>query len=66
MNDNHEINPMEVGLGAVAHTSKVVAVQLRAMAAGEGQYFCFAYMSPWVRNILSAAADIIEEYDRAA
>ncbi|MDD3289083.1 MAG: hypothetical protein PHX43_08835 [Alphaproteobacteria bacterium] len=66
MNDNQKINPMEVGLEAVSQASKVVAVQLRMMAAGEGQYFGFAYMSPWVRNILSAAADIIEEYDRAA
>jgi hypothetical protein len=39
----------------------IIAAELRLMAAGDDRYSRFTYMSPWIKNIWNAAADIIEE-----
>jgi hypothetical protein len=43
---------------------KIIARQLRLMAAAESQYEIFAFVSPWIKNIWNAAADVIEHYER--
>ncbi len=61
MTDNDEFNPMQDGLDAVPDASKTVAKELRMMAAGEDRYQRFTDISPWIKNIWNAAADIIED-----
>lgn len=56
---------MKSGLEAVEQTSELIAKELRLMAAAQGkEYKKFTYTSPWIKNIWSAAADIIEGQDR--
>jgi len=71
MNDNFfndenddDLTPMQAGLQGVADSGKLIAEQLRMMAAGDAQYKRFTYISPWIKNIWNAAADIIEETER--
>ncbi len=64
MTDEEDFNPMQDALDSVPDASKIVVKQLRMMAAGEAQYQRFTYMSPWIKNIWNAAADIIEEQER--
>ncbi len=63
MTDDNEDprDPLQAGLDAVKDTPAVIAAELRLMAAGEDRYSRFTYMSPWIKNIWNAAADIIEE-----
>lgn len=61
-NDNEEQkDPLQTGLDAVADSPMIIAAELRLMAAGDDRYSRFTYMSPWIKNIWNAAADIIEE-----
>lgn len=62
--DDDDFNPMQDALDSVPEASKVVARELRMMAAGEDHYRRFTYTSPWIKNIWNAAADIIEDYER--
>ncbi|HBR68086.1 MAG TPA: hypothetical protein DEA55_01790 [Rhodospirillaceae bacterium] len=64
MTDDGDFNPMQEALDSVPNASKVVAKELRMMAAGEDRYQRFTYISPWIKNIWNAAADIIEDYER--
>ena len=64
MTDDEDFNPMQEALDSVPNASKVVAKELRMMAAGEDRYQRFTYISPWIKNIWNAAADIIEDYER--
>lgn len=52
---------MQAGLEGAANSPAIIAAELRLMAAGEDQYSRFTYMSPWIKNIWNAAADIIED-----
>lgn len=58
--DEDHSDSLQAGLDAVKDTPAVIAAELRLMAAGEDRYSRFTYMSPWIKNIWSAAADIIE------
>ena len=40
---------------------KAVADELRKMVAGEGEYKCFTYTSPRIKNVWMAAADLLDE-----
>lgn len=60
-NDNDEKEPLQAGLDVVPDSPMIIAAELRLMAAGDDRYSRFTYMSPWIKNIWSAAADIIEE-----
>lgn len=64
MIDDEDTHPMQDALASVPDSSKVIAKELRMMAAGEGRYQRFTYISPWIKNIWNAAADIIEDYER--
>lgn len=64
MTDDENFNPMQDALDSVPEASKTVARELRMMAAGEDRYQRFTYISPWIKNIWNAAADIIEDYER--
>jgi hypothetical protein len=64
MTDDEDFNPMQDALDSVPDASKTVARELRMMAAGEDRYQRFTYISPWIKNIWNAAADIIEDYER--
>ena len=56
---------LQSGLEAVEQTSELIAKELRMMAAGQGEkYRRFTYISPWIKNIWAAAADIIEDRGR--
>ncbi len=59
--DEQNMDPMQAGLEGAAQAPSLIAKQLRMMAAGEAQYQRFTYMSPWIKNIWNAAADIIED-----
>ncbi len=61
-NDNEEKDPLQAGLDAVPDSPMIIAAELRLMAAGDDRYSRFTYMSPWIKNIWNAAADIIEEH----
>ena len=60
-NDNEEKDPMQVGLQGAANSPEIIAAELRLMAAGDDRYSRFTYISPWIKNIWNAAADIIED-----
>lgn len=62
--DNEEKEPMQAGLEAVPNSPAIIAAELRLMAAGDDRYSRFTYMSPWIKNIWNAAADIIEDLNR--
>lgn len=64
MTDDEDFNPMQDALDSLPDASKTVAKELRMMAAGEDRYQRFTYISPWIKNIWNAAADIIEDYER--
>lgn len=56
---------LQSGLEAVEQTSEFIAKELRMMAAGQGEnYRRFTYVSPWIKNIWAAAADILEDRGR--
>lgn len=59
---NNKIDdPLESGLEGVSSSASVIAAELRLMAAGEGNYSRLSdEVSPWIKNIWSAAADMIE------
>jgi hypothetical protein len=52
--------PIKQAFLAVPKTKTCVARELRRMAAGIGPYRQFTYTSPWIKNIWSAAADLLE------
>lgn len=61
-NDNNHFSiPYLEGLAAVPHTRAIIARELRRMAAAEGPYKRFTYLTPRIKAIWGAAADIIEE-----
>lgn len=62
--DDEDFNPMQDALDSVPDASRIVARELRSMAAGENRYQRFTYISPWIKNIWNAAADIIEDQER--
>lgn len=62
-NDNKK-DPMRAGLEGAANTPEIIAAELRLMAAGDDRYQRFTYMSPWIKNIWNAAADIIEDLNK--
>lgn len=64
-NDNEEQEPMQAGLEGAANSPAIIAAELRLMAAGEDRYSRFTYMSPWIKNIWNAAADIIEDLHKS-
>jgi hypothetical protein len=49
------------GLAPVPTSNEELARELRQMAAASGKYKRFTYLSPWVKNVWNAAADVIEE-----
>lgn len=53
------LNGMEINSPAI------IAAELRLMAAGEDRYSRFTYMSPWIKNIWNAAADIIDDLHKS-
>lgn len=57
-------SPFDIGLEGAAHAPEVIAEELRMMAAGEDRYQRFTYISPWIKNIWNAAADIIEDLNK--
>lgn len=59
--DNKEKEPMQAGLEGAANSPAIIAAELRLMATGDDRYSRFTYMSPWIKNIWNAAADIIED-----
>lgn len=59
--DNDEKEPMQAGLEAVPNSPAIIVAELRLMAAGDDRYSRFTYISPWIKNIWNAAADIIED-----
>lgn len=59
--DTEEKDPMQAGLEGAADTPAIIAAELRLMAVGDDRYHRFTYISPWIKNIWNAAADIIEE-----
>lgn len=64
MTDDDKEAPLQAGLEAAANSPEIIAAELRLMAAGDDRYSRFTYMSPWIKNIWNAAADIIEGLDR--
>lgn len=60
-NDNEEKDPMRAGLKGATNSPEIIAAELRLMAAGDDRYERFTYISPWIKNIWNAAADIIED-----
>lgn len=64
MTDDDKETPLQAGLEAAANSPESIAAELRLMAAGDDRYSRFTYMSPWIKNIWNAAADIIEGLDR--
>lgn len=64
-NDNEEQDPMQAGLLGAANSPEIIAAELRLMAAGDDRYSRFTYMSPWIKNIWNAAADIIEDLHKS-
>lgn len=60
MTDDNKKPPLQSGLEGVENTPAIIAAELRLMAAGDDRYSRFTYMSPWIKNIWNAAADIIE------
>ncbi|WP_041802725.1 hypothetical protein [Micavibrio aeruginosavorus] len=59
--DDDKRTPLQAGLDSVADGPAIIAAELRLMAAGDDRYQRFTYMSPWIKNIWNAAADIIED-----
>ncbi len=59
--ENDKKEPMQAGLDAVPDSPAIIAAELRLMALGDDRYSRFIYMSPWIKNIWNAAADIIED-----
>jgi hypothetical protein len=51
---------LQAALERVPNASEIIVRELRMMAAGEAQYDIPAFVSPWVKNVWQAAADIIE------
>lgn len=51
---------IEQALNAVTQTQQHIIQQLRRMAAGDFQYQSLLFVSPEIKNIWNAAADIIE------
>jgi hypothetical protein len=64
MTNDNEKDPMRAGLEGAANTPEIIAAELRLMAAGDDRYSRFTYMSPWIKNIWNAAADIIEDMNK--
>jgi hypothetical protein len=54
---------LTLALNAIPETRNLVAEELRAMGEAAGRYAQFANIDPWIRNIWSAAADLLEEDD---
>lgn len=54
---------LELALEATEITARSVAERLRLMAAGDYGDRKLMSVTPWVRNIWNAAADIIEQHD---
>jgi hypothetical protein len=61
IDDNEEKDPLQAGLEGAANSPEIIAAELRLMAAGDDRYQRFTYISPWIKNIWNAAADIIEQ-----
>lgn len=64
MTDDNKKPPLQSGLESVENAPAIIAAELRLMAAGDDRYSRFTYMSPWIKNIWNAAADIIEGLSR--
>lgn len=64
MTDDNKKTLLQSGLESVENTPAIIAAELRLMAAGDDRYSRFTYMSPWIKNIWNAAADIIEDLHR--
>lgn len=48
-------------LEGARNPKEAVADELRKMIAGEGEYKCFTYTSPRIKNVWAAAADLLDE-----
>ncbi len=65
MTDNEKCDDLlEAVFQSLPNAPKIIARQLRMIAASNGQYSIFVFVSPWIKNIWNAAADIIEDYER--
>jgi len=64
MDDDNKKSPFDIGLEGAANAPEIIVEELRMMAAGEDRYQRFTYISPWIKNIWNAAADIIEDLNR--
>lgn len=62
--DDSKVIPFQAGLDGAANSAEIIAAELRLMAAGDDRYSRFTYMSPWIKNIWNAAADIIEDMNK--
>lgn len=59
-------DPLESSLEGVSISASIIAMELRLMASGEGDYSKLSdEASPWIRNIWRAAADMIESAYKA-
>lgn len=63
--DDDNRTSLQAGLDSVADGPAIIAAELRLMAAGDDRYQRFTYMSPWIKNIWNAAADIIEDLHKS-
>lgn len=61
MTRDDEKERLQTGLDAVPDSPLIIAAELRLMATADDRYSRLACMSPWIKNIWNAAADIIEE-----
>ncbi len=59
--NKNKVIPFQAGLDGAANSAEIIAAELRLMAAGDDRYSRFTYISPWIKNIWNAAADIIED-----
>jgi hypothetical protein len=57
---NNKSGPLRDALEDTANSAEMLVEELRMMAAGEGEYSRFLYVSPLVKGIWHAAADWIE------
>ncbi len=57
-----ESGVLEASLRAVPDTQRTIVRELRSMATAKSddRYYMLAHVTPWIRNIWHAAADIIE------
>lgn len=64
MTDNDKPDPLASGLSGLDAGPHHIAAELRLMADGQGRYSRFALVTPSIKNIWRAAADMLEDFAR--